>query len=82
MSLFATEDGPTFSREYDSDSSCESEYEKECQEYQIILDKAIPNKNNLPINSYGIQYNKDMYLANDRYACFILIIVMMVKYYW
>ena len=53
MSLFATEDGPTFSREYDSDSSCESEYEKECQEYQIILDKAIPNKNNkMPEKTY------------------------------
>ena len=35
MSLFATED-PTFSLEYDGDSSCE--YEKE---YQIILNEAI-----------------------------------------
>lgn len=44
MSLFATEDGPTFSRECDSDSSCESDYEhfvKEYEEHQRILDEAI-----------------------------------------
>jgi len=29
------------------------------------------DSNDLPTNSYGIQYDKDMYLANDRYSCFI-----------
>ena len=27
--------------------------------------------NDLPTNSYGVEYDKDMYLANDRYAYFI-----------
>lgn len=44
MSLFATENGPTFSRESDSDSSYDSEYEhflKEYEENQRIIDEAI-----------------------------------------
>ena len=44
MSLFATENGPTFSRDSDSDSSCDSEYEifiRQYEENQRILDEAI-----------------------------------------
>ena len=37
--------------------------------------KKMPEKNydtnDLPTNSYGVEYDKDMYLANDRYAYFI-----------